>query len=307
MSELAEIVPEIIKARVTVSHSEVESYLRCERQHYYGYGLEIQRRSVSDALLRGVLGHATLEVLFREMMAGKSFDDARELAHSFLMESATTVPVLVAEIVECLEFFYEAYPFHGWKILGVEFEQTLEVTDDLAMPFVIDLVIQDQYNDVWIIDHKFMYDFITDRDAELMPQIAKYMVGMRILGHRIDKAAYSVLRYRSLKTPTADSKYKFTPITITPERLKQTITEQIIVSDRIQKSKRTPIAEWSGNAMRTANKMVCNSCSFRSLCVAELNDYQPQLVLDSDYEKKKRREFEVKGSQKVLELKEEMA
>lgn len=313
--EERKMTTEIIeKPRITVSHSEVESYLRCERQHYYGYGIKIQRINESDSLYRGTLGHATLEVFFNTLLklqeeTGKiaskaDFEQASTAALTFLISHAALSPTPVAEITECLTFFFKGYPWVGWKVLGVEYEDVLSVTDDLAMPFVVDLILQDPYGDVWVIDHKFMYDFISDRDAELMPQLPKYIVGMRANGHRIDKAAYSILRYRSLKTPTVESKYLFKEIQFTDSRLMQTIREQVIVSDRIQKAKTQSKEDWSASAMRTANKMVCNNCSFRSLCVAELNDWQPNLILNSEYQPRVRREFEITPT-KQIEMKED--
>jgi len=279
------------EVRVTVSHSEVESYLRCERQHFYGYGLEIQRINESDSLRRGTLGHAALEVFFNSMKDTSDFEASKVAAYTFLSEYAITVPVIMSEVVNCLGFFFEGYPFHGWEILGVEYENVLSVTDKLAMPFVIDLIVRDLYGDVWVVDHKFMYDFLSDHDVELMPQIPKYMVGMKAVGFNVDRAAYSIFRYRKMKEESVDNKYLFKPIEVTVDRMKQTILEQVVVSDRIQSLKHLPIEEWSGSAMRTANKMVCNSCSFRSLCVAELNNWQPNLILNGDYMPKKRREF----------------
>lgn len=308
----------VTKPRITVSHSEVESYLRCERQWYYGYGLEIQRISESDSLFRGTLGHAALEVFFNALLvkqeeneygltaSKEDLDDAAQSAMKFVLNLAPTYPVLVAEIVECLTFFFMGYPFMGWKILGVEYQDVLPVTEELAMPFVIDLIAQDPFGKVWIIDHKFMYDFISDRDAELMPQLSKYAVGMKALGHTIDKTGYSVLRYRSLKNPTVESKYLFKEVYLSPERQQRTITEQVIVSDRIQAAKKLPLEVLSQQSMRTANKMVCNSCSFRSLCVAELNDWQPDLILNGEYKPKVRRDFEISAT-KQIEAKDEYA
>lgn len=279
------------EVRRTVSHSEVESYLRCERQHYYGYGIGIQRVQESDSLTRGILGHSALEKFFRGLLNGKSFDEAWDEMILFVAQQAMKYPLLVPEILDCLKWFKVAYPFHGWTVLAVEQEYILEVNDDLAMPFVVDLIIEDPYHETWMIDHKFVYDFVSDRDAELMPQIAKYVAAMKVLGIRIDHAAFSSLRYRSLKNPEAENKYQLTKVPLTIERLRQTMLEQLYASQRIQDRKRLPIEEQSKSALRTANKMVCNSCSFRSLCIAELNNHQPRLVLDSEYVKRERREF----------------
>lgn len=291
MSEIVPQVIDVVPGRITVSHSEVESYLRCERQWFYGYGLEIQRNNESDSLTRGKIGHAGMEVFFNALMNGASFIDAKAAAYAKVMEAMYDHPILINEIIRCYGFFFDNYPFEGWKVLGVEYEQLLSVDDELTMPFIIDLVIQDPDGYVWVVDHKFIYDFISDRDCELMPQLPKYFVGMKALGFTVDKMAYSQFRYRTMKEENFENKYRFTPFSFTQTRLMQTITEQVVVSKRIQAAKKMPLEQLSAESMRTANKMVCNSCSFRSLCVAELNDWQPNLILNSEYMKKVRREF----------------
>lgn len=300
MTTISPLNHEVSNVRVTVSHSEVESYLRCERQHFYGYGVEIQRDTESDSLNRGTLGHAALEAFFNVWLnngpikPGDLMDQAQAAALAVVNAQLVKQPIVAAEVFECLSWFFSANQFEGWEVLGVEQVFQMVVKEDgqrLVMPFVIDLIARDRYGDLWVIDHKFMYDFISDRDAELMPQLPKYVAGMRVLGHHIDKAGYSVLRYRSLKEPTVDSKYRFVPVPITETRLRSTIIEQVKASERIQELKRQDLPTWSDFALRTANKMVCNSCSFRSLCVAELNDWQPNLILNSEYKKKERREF----------------
>ena len=288
--------------RDTVSHSEVESYLRCERQHFYGYGMEIQRQpgQESDSLFRGTVGHKCLEAAFTFLKNAPSHimgpvnegsvAEAKDIALATTIEAADK-PEVMKELMTCLSAFFDNFPFYGWTILAVEQEYVMPVAPDLNMPFVIDLLARDQYGDIWVIDNKFVYDFYSSRDTELMPQLPKYYVGLKALGINVDKMAYSMYRYRSQKSTDPDKYYKFEPVTFTNSRLMQTITEQVVVSDRILTAKLKSLEEWSGSAMRTANSMVCNSCSFRSLCVAELNDWQPNLVLNSEYEKKQRREF----------------
>lgn len=284
------------KQRTTVSHSEVESYLRCERQHFYGYGLEIQRKpgSESDSLFRGIIGHKCLEAAFNFMKENGTTTEVVTEAKAIALETtvaAISRPNVMKELVTILSAFFEQFPFYNWTVLAVEEERVLPITETLNMPFVLDLLMADPYGDVWLIDNKFVYDFYNNRDIELMPQLPKYFVGLKAAGVSVDKMAYSMFRYRSQKYDGPDKHYKFEPVTFSNARLTQTITEQVVVSDRIQQQKTHSLEEWSGTAMRTANQMVCNSCSFRSLCVAELNDWQPNLVLNSEYSKKQRREF----------------
>ena len=130
----------------TVSHSEVESYLRCERQHFYGYGLEIQRQpgQESDSLFRGTVGHKCLEAAFnylkdeRFSIIRSTVEDARSLALAETIE-ASDRPEVMKELMTCLSAFFDNFPFYGWTILAVEQEYVMPVAPGLNMPFVIDL------------------------------------------------------------------------------------------------------------------------------------------------------------------------
>lgn len=285
---------ELTTPRVTVSHSEVESALRCERAHYYGYGLGIQRKSESTSLRRGTLGHEALDIYFSSLKNGTTHDVAVEVTESFLAGYMTTHPFdieMATEVLVTIRFFFEARPFRNWKVIEVEKEFQLQITETLVFPFVVDLIAEDPYGDIWIIDHKFMYDFITQEEAELNGQLAKYMGALRAMGYQVDHAAYSVLRYRNIKNSTVETRYRLVRDDPTVPRLQRTFTEQAMMAIRLQQRKMLPLAEQSASAIRTANKLVCNHCGFRSLCIAELNDTQPELVLNSEYQARVRREF----------------
>jgi len=47
-----------------ISNSEVTDFLKCERKHYYGYGLGISPKSHSMSLTRGIIGHEALAVYY---------------------------------------------------------------------------------------------------------------------------------------------------------------------------------------------------------------------------------------------------
>ena len=58
---------------LVVSHSRVESYLRCARQEYYSYGRKLQRQETSTTLALGSAIHSVLEILYSHVLqAGMS-------------------------------------------------------------------------------------------------------------------------------------------------------------------------------------------------------------------------------------------
>lgn len=290
------------KVRTTVSHSEVESFLRCTRAHYYGYILEIMRRDTSDSLARGTIGHTALETYFKtvkaEQASGSSYAEAVEKAKvevgKVMIEMFMLNPTLAAQVQDTLDWFYKAEPFKFWEILYVEEDFMFEISDRLQMPFKPDLIARDPEGKVWLIDNKVVYDFYTPRDAELQPQLAKYYFALRSLGIHIDKVGYHSLRWRNLKENTTENRNSLFGFDMPKDRAITTMTEQIFASKEIQRRKALPLAEANGQALRAANKLVCNNCSFRSLCIAEQNNEKPQLVLDSEYVKRERIVYEDK-------------
>lgn len=294
------------EVRTTVSHSEAESYLRCSRAHYYGYILEIMRRDTSDSLARGTIAHTAMEAYLKiiqqyqqaNLPYAEAVVAAKAAVSRALIEAFMLAPELAAQAKDAMDWFYEAEPFKFWTILYVEEDFMLPIDDDLQMPFKPDLIARDPEGRVWLIDHKCVYDFYTPRDAELQPQLPKYLYGLRKLGINVDMIGYHSLRWRNLKddgkTPMVKRRNNLFGFSVPAARAIETMREQVAISREVQRRKALPVVEANAIALRAANKMVCNNCSFRSLCIAELNDTKPQLVLDSEYVKRERIQYENK-------------
>lgn len=293
-SEDAHVIPQTF-VRPTVSHSEVDTYLRCRRAWYYGYGLNLERITSSTSLRRGTLGHLALEHFFLTLAAGGSFEDAKLAAQKIINEQVTNDPAIFQlglEVMECLSFFYEGYPFHNWTVLAVEKEFLLPIYEGLDFPLVVDLIIQDPWGLVWVIDHKFMWDFLTENDSELQSQIPKYVGAMRAAGFQVDRAGYNILRYRSVKDNSVETRYRFVPLyDLTDLRVQTTFREHAIIAKQIQDIKALPVEQQNWLSVRIQNKLVCKSCAFKEICIAELNDRQPALTIDANYKQRERREF----------------
>ena len=292
----------------SVSHSEVDSYLLCRRKHYYGYGLSLERISTSQSLATGTAGHRVLEAFYAHIMSLsdtaqgqlKNFDlgveRAREVYDEIIAEGyedannrATLHDMLFNE-----EYGYFANEFmvrNGWRILAVEAEFSLTYDTDTqsTYPFVVDLIVEDPEGRFVVIDHKFVYDFYTPEQTDLQPQIPKYIGALRAMNHEIVYGAYNMVRTRKLKTPEPDNMTYFMILKPNTERVLNTFTEQLGVAAEIQALKELPLEEQSKRAYRTANKMVCQSCSFRDICSTELIGGNTQLMMKTEYKIRERR------------------
>jgi CRISPR/Cas system-associated exonuclease Cas4 (RecB family) len=342
----------------SVSHSEVDSYLLCRRKHYYGYGLSLQRVTTSSSLATGTAIHQIADAFYSAILAA---GNTIQLQQAAIGDAIKAAKVKLDEImvdfeqdekrVSLEELFFTWYlpnePFisNGWRILASEKKFNLqydenEAGDPLTYPFVIDLIVRDPEGKTVVVDHKAVWDFYTDADAELQPQIPKYIAGLRALNFKVDYGMYNMLRTRlirgakknkaelveavSAKCADPESDYdkpvsRFTVVELeqmasdmdiqvyagpdldqmlltkrldipTP-RIVQTFKEQIAVAKEVQALKTLPIEEQDARAYRTANKMVCNSCSFRDLCTTELMGNNTKLMIATEFQVRERIAF----------------
>lgn len=282
----------------TLSHSESETFVQCERKHFYSYGLKLQRKGMSDALKRGVAGHSFLEQYFTEqkrLQEAGEWDAStspeglqRALAEEVVDEMGTTPEGL--EMLRLMKNFFDNQPFSNWRIIAVEYEYCFEVNDDFKIPGFIDLVAEDLLGNVWVIDYKFSYDFFSEIVKEELPQLPRYIAALRVSGMQVDKAGYVEIRTRKLKNNDPGMVFRFEEVPVSDARVKRTFKEQMIIGQRITDRHNLGVEEWHDTAIRTANKMSCEHCPFIDLCVAELNENpHAQLIMDAEFQQKTRR------------------
>lgn len=309
----------------SVSHSEVDSYLLCRRKHYYGYTLSLERISSSDSLAVGSAGHKILQAFYDVILAAGETAKEQKLAWDEAMSAALAkYHELVkegfkepdpegrkAQLYDILfhpvwGYFVANEPYVGVDtILAVEQEFSLEYdTETQAQyPFVVDLIVR-KGKDIVVVDHKFTYDFYTMEASDLQPQIPKYIGALRGLGYQVAYGQYNMLRTRRItgtkdkKTgtypgPTADQMQDVLTLKPSPTRVARTFTEQMGVAAEIQARKELSVEEQERTAFRVANKMVCQSCSFRDLCEAELSGGNTSLMLKAEYKTRERKQFTV--------------
>jgi RecB family exonuclease len=292
----------------SVSHSEVDSFLLCRRKHYYGYGLSLERISTSHSLATGTAGHRVLEKFYETLLeAGQTAEEqlaAWDTAYATAQQELETIVKegyedgpSRAELHDMLfheDWGYFANEFMvkaGWRVLAVEQEFNLlyDEKTESRYPFVVDMIVEDKAGKIVVIDHKFVYDFYTHDQTSLQPQIPKYIGALRAMNYPVSYGAYNMVRTRKLKTPSPESMQYFMILKPNTERVLNTFMEQLGVAAEIQALKELPIEDQSKRAYRTANKMVCQSCSFRDICSTELIGGNTELMLKTEYKIRERR------------------
>lgn len=267
-----------------ISHSDVDAYKLCKRKTYYGGTLGLERKATSDSLSRGILYHRIAEMYFKQ-----GYDSALEYIQRALLEAD---PEIVIEVKSLFDYFIKSKVLEGWEILEVEKKYALPFNykgTQLLYPFTVDLLARDTDGKIVLLDHKTTYRFYTQNQIDLNSQLPKYMGALRMLGIPVDYCAYIQLNYRAKKDKTVDDVVKFSPFTPSELRIETCLREQLQTAGKVYKFQNKPIEEQNELAVRTANNLVCNSCSFADLCISDLNGYDTNLLIQAKYQEREDR------------------
>jgi len=287
-----ELSKTIVAPDLKNSHSEIETYNRCERAHWYGYGLRIIAAKPGVQLARSTLGHSALAEYYTKLKAGLSHKESVRNAFRHLAVLLSEVEPLYpgGKLREDLTFTLDAYFRHfeseatELEVLGVEQEFFVRVNDNYSLPFVIDLIVRtSQGIEAW--DHKFVYDFFNPTLVDLSPQLPLYYAGLKLLGYPPLTVKYNELRYRVTKEAKADIASRFNRVapTLSPSRVLITMEEHIKVGERIYYLRSLGIDEWEKKIVRAKNNTACRNCDFSKICIGELNGEPRSNYIGLDY------------------------
>lgn len=284
-SEEVNPVPESI----SISNSGVSTWLVCQRQYYYKYDLAMEPIHRTEAIDRGVLGHDVLAVYYEERKNGASHDNAVSQARAFLSQFMTGDSfdlAVVLDVDRILSGYWVIAEQDNWRILQVESTFNVFLTPEFDFNMRLDLLIQDM-NDgkVKLVDHKFVYNFKTQDEINLDPQMPKYVGALRANNVPVDSVIFNQLRYRKLKDANGEffRRAEFMPPN---NRVVNVIRDQITASQEIVLWKQKPLEIRGKSAKRILNLMVCRMCPVKSLCSAELDGAPIDYLMASDYKVK---------------------
>ncbi len=262
-----------------VSHSEVDTYLLCQRRHYYAFGEKIQKRHLSESLQRGIAGHSMMEAFFTEFKKSNSFNYSLDrVDYRFGQLLSPMMDPKELKILTELQVRIVGYLRHyentirQWDIRYVEhtFRVPLDqsIIPGLVFAFTPDLIFwhHGRFN---VVDWKFPYNFYGAVEKSLLPQIPKYLSALRMLGMIVGKGYYGMIRYRTLKEPNAPQMYKLEEHTPNRANLERTWKEYYQVVQEIAHLKTQYGSNWESKVKRVGNQLVCRSCAFKELCAAE--------------------------------------
>lgn len=275
---------------IKISHSDVDSFNLCTRREYYGGRLGLRRKALSDSLTRGIMLHDIMESFFKGGM--------QESIGFQVLDELLTGPdgynhlEIIAEVKRLYEFFLESEVYKGWEPIAVEKKYALDLSTpedidngiQLIYPFTVDMVMKNQFDEVVLVDHKTTYRWYTDKQIDLNMQLPRYAVALTQLNYGITKCAYLQFRHRYRADADHTDVIRYEEFEPSMTRLNRGFEELQTTMRKIAYLRQQPLEVHDKHAVRTANNLVCNSCSYSELCIADLNGWDTGLLIKTGYE-----------------------
>ena len=197
-----------------ITQSMVSSFVNCPREVYYGNVLGLRPRLTSRPLTRGTWVHSLLE----ERANGRSWQDKhQELVEEARLKSFEEEADGLAEECENIMLSYD-WLYQDDKYTPIRAELTVERPIFKGQALYrgrIDLIVEDDQGDIWLLDHKTHARLPEWRYRELAFQNYSYLWACKKAPQYLELGIpqpkgfiYDYCRTESIRTPTLTKKGK---------------------------------------------------------------------------------------------------
>lgn len=274
------------------SHSEIQTYLTCQRKWYYAFKLQKRPKRFSDALERGINFHEVLAVYYEAKQAGVYHGSCVEAAEEHILWLKRNKSLTWAE-VGVLNLLLNRYAVHskdetGFDILDVEGYYETPIAEGISIGLRLDLLIKytsgvhkNRYS-IW--DFKTCYNFWPDSQVLMYPQFPKYAWTLRTLGANLKYGEIRQIRWRE----DAREKCRNSPVKYDKHVAGTFIDEHVRVSQEIQDLRYIDAKIVSDSVNRSSGIFgsdPCSDCPFFTPCYSNLQNRleDEQLALDAHF------------------------
>lgn len=258
-----------------ISNSEISTFQTCERKHYYSFreALKPDRHNIS--LTRGIVGHEALEAFYKAKASGQPKDRCEKDLDAALSRAIIKYPEYARELAELRTVLFrysDHYWDEPWKILEVESLHETPLLENstveygLRLDLLVEVTAGIKKGQILVVDHKFVYNFFSDKEKQMNGQLAKYMRTLRHNGIPVRNGVLNQIRYRKLKEPKPDSIFRRDPIVSTDAELDRFWEEFKRPVKRLLELTELDQETHKRNSEMHIDKQTCGECAFQPLC-----------------------------------------
>jgi len=265
-----------------ISNSEVNTFLTCERKHYYSFRERLagDGKSLGKALIRGTVGHEALEGYYTAKQNGEDKHRCVGFMLELVDNNKDHYPDLESDLdhlKEVLKRYVDTYWYEPWKILEVESQHATSLLDNstveygMQLDLLVEVVSGRDKGQIQVIDHKFVYDFFSDREVLMNSQLIKYLYTLRSNGINVRKGILNQIRYRELKNPLPSKMFRRSPVVASDLKQMSYMEEYRKAAKKIWELTQLTEEEHFNKTTMHLDKYTCGKCPFAPLCELHLS------------------------------------
>lgn len=282
-----------------VSTSEVATFLTCKQRWMYAHhpSYNLEPRTLGMALTRGLIGHGALEVYYKALFNGSDDTTAISKASDFIVQKTLHEVMLgdsaKAEMISSLGVILNDYYqntkwlLDEYNLLGVEnvVSAPLPGEPDIEFAGRIDLTLEVKSGvnkgEVIPWDHKFTYNFWSEKALKMNAQISNYVWACREMGMRSRKGYINMLRYRG----DAKESFKQEEIKTNSTMRDNFIVNHVVAAREIVNLKLKDKVGLKDGITRSTSKFNCEYCPFVDLCYTEASGQDSTTMVKASFRK----------------------
>lgn len=292
MSSDVEVVEQNLALR-RISNSEVNCFQTCKMRYFYEYVLNLEPRVLPGPLAIGIAGHKAQEGYWTAFANGEGIDSCVKAAESMLAslmrDGSVSGPdaMNLSRLMNLYASKWFADDKQTFDVAAIEKMYELPLTSHFTIPMRLDLLLKNKQTGYHVLrDFKFVFNF-WDHDAhQFNPQFPKYMMVLGANNVQVSHAELDEIRHRSMRNPTIDDILRRTPYHPTRERSVRIMQDHIRVSHEIVAYRQQDEEAMRATTARNLNKSICKWCSFKELCMSDLDGGYTESLMRADYKQK---------------------
>lgn len=249
----------------------MRSFQSCQRKHFYSFVERLApKNGYSVAITRGVVGHDALAEYYTRKQAGDTKAECLVSALQVVDNSYEEFPDMWNEFKQLknvITRYVEYYWDEAWIPVEIErqHETFLENKTGLSYGMRLDLLAEVN-NSLVLIDHKFVYNFFTDKELAMSAQLQKYLYTLNRNGIPVKTVVVNQIRYRELKNPDSSMIFRRSYIHSTETERSRVMDEHKKVALNIQYLKNIEPDQHFRLTEMSLDKNTCGSCTFQPVC-----------------------------------------
>lgn len=224
----------------------------------------------SVAITRGVVGHEALAEFYTQKQSGQSMAVCLASALSVVDGNYDSYPDMwneFSQLKRVITRYAEYYWDESWIPVEVERQHEVFLDNKTGLSYGMRLDLLAEVKDsLVLIDHKFVYNFFTDKELAMSAQLQKYLFTLNKNGIPVKTVIVNQIRYRELKNPDPSMVFKRSYIYSSELERTNVMDQHKRTALKIQTLKNMDKREHFALTEMSLDKNTCGSCTFQPLC-----------------------------------------